>query len=104
MPKIRYRRSGRDDPEEIEAFGQVFEAGEWVPVADKFLDKARGNPSFEVEGETTYGDREGDGEREEGPDVQERRSRARVAQAGAEETKKARQAEARGGSHKDERA
>lgn len=104
MPKIRYRRSSRDEPEVVTAFGQEFEQGKWVVVADKFLDKARGNPSFEVEGEATYGDREDGSEREEGPEAEERRSRARVAQQGNDETRKAKQAEARGASHRDDRA
>ncbi|AWI90276.1 hypothetical protein C0214_19655 [Methylobacterium sp. DM1] len=104
MPEIRYRRSAGDEPESVTAFGTSFEQGKWVNVPEKFLDKARGNPSFEVKGENTFGDEEAGGEGDEGPEAEERRTRARIAQQGADETRKAKQAEARGASHRDERA
>ncbi len=104
MPEIRYRRSTGDEPEAITAFGRAFEQGKWVNVDEKVLGKARGNPSFEVKGETTFGDEEVGGEGEEGPEADERRTRARIAQQGNDETRKAKQAEARGQSHRDERA
>lgn len=103
MPDIRYRRSGGDEPEVVTAFGREFEQGKWVAVDDKILGKARGNPSFEVKGETTFGDVDPGSDREEGPEADERRTRARIAQQGADETRKAKQAEARGQSHRDER-
>ena len=104
MSEIRYRRESVDEPEVLTAFGRTFEQNKWVSVDDKVLGKARGNPSFEVKGEKTFGDEEAGGEGEEGPEADERRNRARIAQQGADETRKAKQAEARGASHRDERA
>jgi hypothetical protein len=104
MAEIRYRRASRDEPEEVEMFGRTFEQGKWVTVDDKHLSKARGNAAFEVKGETTFGDEAADEAEEDGPEAEERRSRARVAQQGADETKKAKQAEARGNLHRDDRA
>jgi hypothetical protein len=37
-------------------FGKKVVAGEAVEVPAKHADKARGNPTLSVEGETTYGD------------------------------------------------
>jgi len=44
------------DPEETEVFGKKMVAGEAVEIPAKHADKARGNPTLSVEGETTYGD------------------------------------------------
>ena len=40
---------GPGEPEEIEAFGHVFVAGEGIDISEeKHLEKMRGNPSFRV--------------------------------------------------------
>jgi hypothetical protein len=44
------------DPDETEVFGKKMVAGEAVEVPARYADKARGNPTLSVEGETTYGD------------------------------------------------
>lgn len=103
MAKIRYRRHHPHDPETVEVYGRTFEEGKAVEVDDATLASARGNKHFQVEGEASHGDEpvhEFGGSMEE----DEARDRAKVAKAGAEETRRAKQAEARGGSSREDRA
>ncbi len=95
MARIRYVRGpGEDD--EITVFGKTFEDGKYVEVDDKLAEKARGNPAFEVEGDTKGEPRRERGRTDEdGPEADERRQRAVVQRAGQAETQKARQAEAK---------
>jgi hypothetical protein len=57
------------DPDETDAFGRKFKAGEAVKLPARFADKVRGNPSFSVAGEKTHGDerREADEPEEQEP-------------------------------------
>jgi hypothetical protein len=103
MLDIRYRRTQPTEPEVIDAYGQTFKEGEFVSVSDKFAEKARGNPSFEVKGEKTFGDQPPK-KPEASTEEAEARERAETAKAAAEETRRAKQAEARGGSSKEDRA
>lgn len=49
-------RPGAGDPKTTTAFGRTFRAGEFVEVEAWQAAKARGNPTFEVKGESTFGD------------------------------------------------
>lgn len=58
-------RPGPGDPDQTEAFGMTFEAGEAVDVPAQHAGKIRGNPYFAVKGEKTYGDDMVDAESED---------------------------------------
>lgn len=103
MGQIRYRRREAGDPESVTAFGRTFEDGEFVEVSDQMLAKARGNPTFEIQGEKSFGDDAKASRKPEGPEEDERRARAEVAREGVRETAKAKQAEALGRRHGDDR-
>lgn len=104
MPRIRYRRADAHEPESIEIYGTTFEANKFVEVSDAVMAKARGNPVFEVQGEKSPSAEEAAARRGDSVEDEERRERARIAREGSEETKKAKQAEARGALHRDEKA
>jgi len=91
MAKIRYRRVAPMDPETVEVFGRVFREGQFVDVDDAILATARGNKHFEVEGEPSYGDEPDQPVNEFSMEEEEARDRAKVARAGAEETRRAKQ-------------
>ncbi len=44
-------RPGPGDPQETEAYGKKFKAGESLEVPGQFVDKAKGNPYFDVAGD-----------------------------------------------------
>lgn len=48
--KVRVKEDALGGAEEQSIFGQTAEAGEWIEVDDKFADKAKGNPTLEVQG------------------------------------------------------
>jgi hypothetical protein len=93
---VKYRRIAPTEPDVVELYGYTFVEGKAVTVDDKYADKMRGNPCFEVKGEETYGDVPVDlAERARVEDA-ERAARAALAEAGKAETQKAHQAEAVG--------
>lgn len=53
--EITYR-PGPGEPKEIVAYGKTFKAGQSIEVDGRYVDKARGNPSFQIEGEKSFGD------------------------------------------------
>lgn len=59
--EITYR-GGPGEPKEIEAYGTTFRVGESKLVAGRFVDKAKGNPFFGVDGQKSFGDEQIEGE------------------------------------------
>lgn len=48
--KVRVKKDVLGDDDEQTVFGKTAEAGEWIEVDDRFADKAKGNPTLEVQG------------------------------------------------------
>jgi hypothetical protein len=48
--KVRIKKEALGDAEEQTIFGKTEEAGKYVEVDDKLADKAKGNPTLEVQG------------------------------------------------------
>lgn len=97
MPQVTYK-PGVGDPDVVEAFGKVFEAGKGVEVTDeRHIQKLSGNPFFKVAGAKPEAAARADEENDrvleralDGRTKAAREAKARADQAAAEAAEKER--------------